>query len=66
MSDLIHEKFARLINQVEELEEQLADLEGHGDAESDGALAGVRERLQEARNELSRVSNGCGTPRPGR
>lgn len=58
MSDPIHEKFVQLINRVEELEEMVSKLEG------DERVAAL-EKLEEARNELARVSNGCGSPRPG-
>ena len=63
MSDPIHEKFVKLIGQVEDLEDAVAEMEKKQD--DLGELAGVREKLQQARDELARVSNGCGSPRPG-
>lgn len=61
MTDIQHEKFARLMREVEELEEQVMKLEAAG---ADLAkLKSVMEELAEARRKLTRLSDGCG---PGR
>jgi hypothetical protein len=61
MTDVQHEKFARLMREVEELEEQVMKLEAAG---ADLAkLKLVMEELAEARRKLTRLSDGCG---PGR
>lgn len=65
MSDPLHEKFARLIDRVEGLEDKVSEMEGQGGKGDSATLAALREQLQQARDELARVSNGCGSPRPG-
>jgi hypothetical protein len=61
MTDVQHEKFARLMREVEELEGQVMELEAAG---ADLAkLKLVMEELAEARRKLTRLSDGCG---PGR
>ena len=64
MTDIQHEKYARLIDQVESLEEQLDALEqANGDVEE---IKRLQEALGEARVRLTRVSDGCGPSRsPG-
>jgi hypothetical protein len=54
MKDLLREKFASLIEEVEELEEQI---EACKDADK---LLELQNALAEKRNELKRISDGCG------
>lgn len=61
MTDVQHEKFARLMREVEELEEQVIGLEASGT--DSGKLKLLSEELGEARRKLTRLSDGCG---PGR
>ncbi len=64
MSDPTREKFAHLIEMVEAMEDLVEAIEAREGADSGQAeLAAAREKLQQARDELSRVSNGCGSPR---
>lgn len=77
MTDVAREKYAHLMAQIEELEERVSDLEREGAvaAESPDArdvqvvadeLHDLREELAARRNELQRISDGCGTPRATR
>ncbi len=52
MKDLIREKFAKLMKEIESLE---AEVEVKDVPE-------IREKLIEKRNELQRLSDGCGHP----
>jgi hypothetical protein len=61
MTDVQHEKFARLMREVETLEEQAMELETSGT--NPAHLKLLLEKLAEARSKLTRVSDGCG---PGR
>jgi len=56
MKDLIREKFAKLMDEIEELETEIDSK----DPEKD--INVLREELLEKRNELQRLSNGCGHP----
>ncbi len=58
MTDVQREKFARVMREVDELEEQVSELETAG---ADLAkLKLVMEELAEARKKLTRLSDGCG------
>jgi len=68
------EKYLRLMTQVEELEERIADLEAEvqvsEDAGTPADLRVIQDELQDlrtelgvARTELQRLSDGCGKPR---
>ena len=61
MTDVQHEKFARLMREAEELEEQVLDLETSGANLS--RLRLLSEELGDVRKKLARLSDGCG---PGR
>jgi hypothetical protein len=62
MKDLAHEKFARLMTDLDELESQV---EGLLRTKPDSpALHELQEHLAEKRSELARISDGCGTPHP--
>ena len=72
MPDVAREKFMRLMQEVEELEECVEELErkltacrGAQDEEVARRELGARlERLEEKRTELVRVSDGCRRPHP--
>ena len=55
MTDVQHEKYARLIEEIEEIEARIAEL-----APDDPAQKTLQERLQEKETELARISKGCG------
>lgn len=59
MKDLIHEKFARLMDEVEALEEDIEQKEKNKSV-STRELLNLKEKLAEMRNELKRLSDGCG------
>jgi prefoldin subunit 5 len=64
MIDVQHEKYARLMDEINALEGQVTELEASGTSHAD--LKALLENLAEARNKLSNLSNGCGHVRkPG-
>jgi predicted nucleic acid-binding Zn-ribbon protein len=75
MTEIIREKYARLIAQIRALEDRVEDLEKQ-QAEATGAeeaqdLPVIRRELEDLemqlalkRSELSRISDGCGKPHP--
>jgi predicted nucleic acid-binding Zn-ribbon protein len=73
MTDVVREKYARLMAQIEELEDRVADLdqqlsddEYKGDRVLQQELRDLTEQLAQKRSELSRISDGCGKPHPMR
>ena len=75
MANVSREKYVKLMAQIEDLEDRVADLTNEEKvlAESDAAedlavvrqeLRDCREELAEKKNELSRISDGCGKPHP--
>lgn len=71
MANLSREAFSRLMAQVEELEETVDEREAEvrvaakvggaaGIAAAEKALETVREKLRVVREELARISDGCG------
>ena len=72
MPDVAREKFMRLMEEVEELEDCVEELErkrtacrGTPDEEAvQRELDALLERLEEKRTELVRVSDGCRRPHP--
>jgi predicted nucleic acid-binding Zn-ribbon protein len=72
MTDVAREKFMRLMQEVDELEERVEELErklvacrGTQDEEAAQRELDARlERLEEKRTELVRVSDGCRRPHP--
>jgi hypothetical protein len=61
MTDVQHEKFAKLMCEIETLEDQAIELEASGT--NSEKLKTLLEELGEARKKLARLSDGCG---PGR
>lgn len=62
-NDIARQKYLQLMEQVEALEAQLADLESlPATAAARADLPVVQEKLAAARRELLRVSDGCGRP----
>ncbi|MFA6173099.1 MAG: hypothetical protein WC701_05380 [Kiritimatiellales bacterium] len=61
MTDVQHEKFARLMREIEELEDKVATMESSG--VEPAKFKKLLEELAEARKKLARLSDGCG---PGR
>lgn len=59
MKDLNHEKFAQLIDKVETLEDEI-EKKMNDKSVSKQELLDFNEKLAEMRNELKRLSDGCG------
>jgi len=59
MSDILRKTYARLMGEVEDLEDEIDKLEKDSSSEK-SELDRLREELIEKRNELARVSDGCG------
>ena len=72
MPDVARDKFMRLMEEVDELEECVEELERkrtacRGTPEEEAVqreLDARRERLEEKKTELARVSDGCRRPHP--
>ena len=64
MTNVSHEKFSHLMAEIEDLEEQVEALQTDADSVQIEALRSLQEKLAEKRNELARISDGCGTPHP--
>ncbi len=74
MTDVAHLKFERLMAQVAELEDRVADLERQlaaGESADTQEAGLIRQELEDtqahlarSRSELSRLSDGCGKPHP--
>lgn len=60
MLDAQRKKYQILMQEVEDLEDKIEELEA-SDPESK-EIQKLQEKLAEQRNELARVSDGCGTP----
>ena len=76
MADVSHVKYAKLIEEIEVLEAEVEVYEKgdgiKGESDDDGVLTPeeiqselqtLQERLAAKRNELKRLSDGCGAPR---
>lgn len=64
MADITRQTFARLMSEIEVLEETVESLGGRppGDADAARRLAAAEEELLAKRRELARISDGCGRP----
>ncbi len=62
MTDVAREKYLKLMTDIEELEDEIEQLK-RSSAAADDILA-VQELLTAKRNELTRISDGCGHPHP--
>ncbi len=75
MTDVQREKYRRLFVAIQELEERVGDLLGERQTASESPnpqdlplveeeLRSLNEELTAKRNELTRLSDGCGRPHP--
>lgn len=60
MSDVIKKRYLQIMQEIEDLEDRIEIIELK-DADSP-KLVKLQEKLAEQRNELARISDGCGTP----
>ena len=60
MTDVNREKYAHLMGEIEEFEENIEKLQA-ASADKEKIIS-LQEELSEKRNELARMSDGCGTP----
>jgi hypothetical protein len=62
-NEINRQKYLLLMNEVEELEEQIESLAKHPPSDAQKQqLAQLQEKLGARRTELTRLSDGCGTP----
>ena len=62
MTDLARAKYLRLMGEIEDLEDRIGQMEK--DSPQDERLKGLRDDYAAKRNELARISDGCGKPHP--
>ena len=60
MLNMQRQKYITLMQDIEDLEDKIEILEKANP--EDPELLKLREQLSQQRNELARVSDGCGTP----
>lgn len=63
MKNLNREKYSRLMAEIEQLEDCVYELENEQPVNSE-QLEKARTQLAAKRNELARISDGCGKPHP--
>jgi hypothetical protein len=63
MKDIAREKYARLMDEIERIEDFITEVEGQEKPDQD-ELAKLKNELAAKRNELARLSDGCGKPHP--
>ncbi len=62
-NDIARQKYLLLMTEVEELEDQIATLEKQASSNTHKQqLEQLQEQLGARRTELTRLSDGCGTP----
>jgi len=64
MVDVAKEKYQHLMTEIQELEDAIEGLEKKKDKTEDikAQIVKLQEELAHKRNELARISDGCGTP----
>ncbi|OHB54508.1 MAG: hypothetical protein A2Y07_01485 [Planctomycetes bacterium GWF2_50_10] len=63
MKDITREKYVRLMTEIENLEDFIAELEVLNRPD-DSEITRLKQELASKRNELARLSDGCGKPHP--
>jgi|FrelakmetLWP11LW_1041352.scaffolds.fasta_scaffold184228_2 predicted nucleic acid-binding Zn-ribbon protein len=59
MKDIAREKYAKLMDEIERIEDLVAEVEGQDSPDAD-ELIKLKDELAVKRNELARISDGCG------
>lgn len=63
MKDLNREKYSHLMAEIEQLEDCISELENEKPVNKE-QMEKAKAKLAEKRNELARISDGCGKPHP--
>ena len=63
MKDVAREKYAKLMVEIENLEDCISELESETPLDQ-MQLEKARAELAHRKNELARISDGCGKPHP--
>lgn len=63
MTNAAREKYARLMGEIETLEDAVEAMKSKGSSDKN-KLSAMNEALIAKRNELARLSDGCGRPHP--
>jgi len=63
MKDVTREKYAKLMVEIENLEDCISELESETPLDQ-MQLEKARAELANRKNELARISDGCGKPHP--
>ena len=58
MSDVAREKYLKMMVEIEDIEDEIAKMEKTKASQSD--IMNLKEKLADKRNELARISDGCG------
>ncbi len=65
-ADVMREKYVRLMTEIEDLEDKIEKMEKKGSKKagkkSEKELVQMKDDLAAKRNELTRISDGCGKP----
>jgi chromosome segregation ATPase len=63
MKDLAREKYVKLMDEIEKIEDVITQLEDESPVDQK-QLDNARAELSTKKNELARISDGCGKPHP--
>jgi len=63
MKDIAREKYVHLMALIDRLENLIDEMENTENPDP-AALASFKQQLADTRNELARISDGCGKPHP--
>jgi hypothetical protein len=59
MADVERKKYARIMDEIEQIEDRLEELTG---SDPDGELERLQEKLADRMRELARITDGCSRP----
>jgi ribosome-interacting GTPase 1 len=58
MTDVARAKYLRMMAEIEDIEDKIAEMEKIKASQSD--IMSMKDELAEKRNELAKISDGCG------